>query len=165
MAADHPVSRFMALVDPSTIKKDRCWLWIGGNKGNGYGSFNLAGKTVPAHRAAFILFCDGDPTGLDVCHRCDNRACVNPSHLFLGTRLENMRDCLAKGRTARGDRLNPRHGEYSSSAKLDWQRVRAIRASSEPSKQLARTYGVSADSINRIRRNDTWKEEHGRLSK
>lgn len=156
-APAHRVTRFMALVHQTTITRDGCWLWDGADKGNGYGSFVLNGRTVPAHRAAYILFNGDDPGDLDVCHRCDNRACVNPDHLFLGTRLENMTDCKRKGRTARGDRLGDRKGENSTSAKLTWDQVRAIRASSEPSKALAAQYGVSNDNINRIRRNEIWK--------
>lgn len=154
----HPVTRFLALVDTTSIGRDGCWLWSGATKGNGYGNFSLNGKTEPAHRAAFILFNGIEPGALDVCHHCDNRQCVNPDHLFLGTRLDNMRDCKAKGRTARGQRLPDRSGENSTFAKLGWPAVREIRASPEPSKALAARHGVSSDNINRIRRNDTWKE-------
>lgn len=154
---NHIVTRFLALVDPATITRDGCWIWRGGWKGNGYGSFNLNGKTAPAHRAAYILFNHAAPGPLDVCHRCDNRACVNPDHLFLGTRLENMQDCKRKGRIARGDRINARKGEDGPGAKLTWDQVNAIRASEEPSKVLATRFGVTNDNINRIRRNDTWK--------
>ncbi|KPH66060.1 hypothetical protein ADT71_08595 [Novosphingobium sp. ST904] len=151
------MTRFLALVDQTTITRDGCWIWCGSGKGNGYGSFNLNGKTECAHRAAYILFNHEHPGRLDVCHRCDNRACVNPDHLFLGTRLENMQDCMRKGRTARGERLNPRKGENGPAAKLNWDQVRAIRASTEPARALAARYGVSSDNINRIRRNETWK--------
>lgn len=154
----HRVTRFMALVDQASIVRDGCWNWRGASKGNGYGSFVMNGKTMPAHRAAYILFNATEPGPLDVCHRCDNRACVNPDHLFLGTRLENMQDCRSKGRTAKGEKLGNRSGENSTSAKLQWHSVRQIRASREPSKILARRFGVSSDNINRIRRNDTWKE-------
>ena len=154
----HRVTKFLALVDASTITRAGCWIWKGANKGNGYGSFNMSGRAVTAHRAAFIIFNGVEPGPLDVCHTCDNRACVNPDHLFLGTRLDNMQDCMRKGRTARGARLGDRRGEHSASAKLAWADVRAIRASSAPAKELARIYGVTNDNINRIRRNDTWKE-------
>lgn len=131
-----------------------CWEWTGANKGNGYGHTSRG----PAHRRIYELFVGAIPNGLDVCHRCDNRACVNPDHLFLGTRLENMQDCKRKGRTARGSALGNRKGENGSAAKLTWESVYQIRASSEPSKVLAQKYGVTNDNINRIRRNDTWKE-------
>lgn len=153
----HPVTRFMSLVTRSTIDKKGCWLWAGAGKGNGYGNFQLHGRYVPAHRAAFLLFNGEIAPGLDVCHRCDNRACVNPDHLFLGTRLENMQDCARKGRVARGAALGDRRGSNAGAAKLSWDQVTAIRQSAEPSKVIAARYGVSNDNINRIRRNETWK--------
>lgn len=153
----HPVSRFMALVDPATIKKDQCWQWAGASKGNGYGNFVLHGQNKPAHRASYEMFVGPVKSGLDVCHQCDNRGCVNPDHLFLGTRLDNMADCKRKGRTARGAKLGDRRGENSPSARLCWDNVREIRGSPEPAKVIAARFGVTSDNINRIRRNDTWR--------
>ena len=69
-----------------------------------------------------------------------------------------MADCKAKGRIARGPALGNRQGENGSAAKLDWPSVRAIRASTAPSKDLARQYGVDPSNINHIRRHKTWKE-------
>ena len=129
-----------------------CWVWTGATKGNGYGHTSRG----PAHRRSYELFVGPIPAGMDVCHHCDNRPCINPAHLFVGTRLENMQDCKRKGRTARGEKLALR-GERGPSAKLTWAQVRAIRSSSEPSKALAAKFGCTNDNINRIRRNDTWK--------
>jgi hypothetical protein len=158
MANHSSLVRFLSLIDKSTINKNTCWRWGGGNKGNGYGSFVYRGKTWPAHRAAYALFVGEPPKGMDVCHTCDNRECVNPDHLFLGTRADNMADCKAKGRTARGAALGDRRGEKGSAAKLTWDDVRAIRSSNEKPKSIAAKYGVTNDNINRIRRHDTWKE-------
>jgi len=84
-----------------------CWNWIGAQRGAGYGSFRISThKTTAAHRMAYEL-ANGEIGELHVLHTCDNRKCVRPSHLFLGTHLENVADCKAKGRTK-----SPKRGWY-----------------------------------------------------
>lgn len=87
--------RFFRFVDPT----DTCWLWTGGHTNGGYGLFRLnQQKSVLVHRWAYGHFVAPIPTGLCVCHACDVRRCVNPTHLWLGTHSDNMRDAVAKGR-------------------------------------------------------------------
>lgn len=76
-----------------------CWIWPGATKVVGYGKVRWSGVDVLAHRKAWELERGPIPRGKQVCHRCDNPLCVRPSHLFLGTFRQNMRDKVAKGRT------------------------------------------------------------------
>ena len=108
-----------------------CWEWQGGRNGSaGYGMMGFRNKAILCHRFAYDL-CRGDiPDGILVCHHCDNRLCVNPSHLFLGTFADNNVDMARKGRMEKqkGDRCSRGHNLYVSRVLPDGRKHRYCRA-------------------------------------
>lgn len=131
-----------------------CWIWMASLNTGGYGQIGPKsyGKPLRAHIASWLLHNGPIPKKLCVCHDCDNRRCVNPAHLFLGTHADNMRDMAFKKRVA--------HGERCYHAKLRETDVRFIRALDLPKygaqMLLARLFGVSRTTICTIRKRKVW---------
>lgn len=133
------------------ILKTRCWVWLGGIV-DGYGQFWSQGKHVYAHRYCWDIH-NGGVSQLQVLHHCDNRFCVNPTHLFLGTNQDNRTDCVAKGRQIKG--------EQTRFAKLNTNIVLEIRRLYETGKfyqvKLASMFGITPTTVCHIIRRKTWK--------
>lgn len=182
-------TRFWAKVD-KTGGVDACWLWTASLDTYGYGQFRAGVKMLKAPRIAWTLANgqiphDGSHHGTCVCHRCDNPACCKPSHLFLGTMGDNMRDKTTKGRcnspfgsangrhtkphkTARGDRHGSQtkpesvaRGERVNTAKLTAAQVIEIReryaAGGTTQQELATQFGVKSPAISQIVNRRKWK--------
>lgn len=140
--------RFEASISPEP--NSGCWLWTGCYSSNGYGQICVDGRGMNTHRASWIYHNGPIPNGMCVRHHCDNRACVNPAHLCLGTLNDNNQDKVARGNGA---------GERNSGVKLSFAKVREIRASNEMQSVLARKYGVHQSLISRIKRYENWRVE------
>lgn len=144
--------RFFKLVE--VLGPSECWNWKSCINHAGYGVFmNAAGKSRLAHREAWRLMIGHIPGGLYALHKCDNPKCVNPSHLFLGTQKDNLRDMWDKGRARPG----VSRGQDNGCALLTEQMVREILASSDSGVSLSERYGVSQSAICDVRRRRTWK--------
>lgn len=138
------LERFWAKIS----KTDGCWNWIGSTAG-GYGQVTRATKKIPAHRMSWELHFGGIPDGLMVLHRCDNKLCVRPDHLFLGDASANMRDMVAKGKHPK--KLN------SYRAKLTPDQVSLIRKSDKGCTHFARLFGVDQSTILAIKKGQSWR--------
>lgn len=146
--------RFWSKV-PSITSTKTCWEWGAGRHERGYGTFRLNGKMLKAHRVAWELTHGEIPDGLWVLHKCDNPACVNPNHLFLGTHQDNVDDKVSKNRQAK------QAGEKHPQHKLTLKQVNSIRSQYVPGKvsqeKLARDFGVGQSEISDIINRKRWQ--------
>lgn len=132
----------------ANVKKGRrCWEWVG--KGGKYGIIS----GMPAQRFSWLIHYGDIPPKMDVCHKCDNPSCVKPSHLFVGTRADNIRDAAKKGRMC--------HGEKHRNNKLravDVMRIKRSDCSQWGAKMgLAKRFGVSRQNIDQILSGKSWR--------
>ena len=153
-----------------TANPSRCWEWNAGKFQTGYGAFGVKGKTCKASRIAYYLthlFNSEDKPF--VCHKCDNPACCNPSHLFLGTPKENTQDKFKKGRgnTPVGERHKSKtqphtvkRGTDLWNSVLNEDQVREIRAryaAGAVQRQMAIEFGISTGTMRDIVHRKNWK--------
>ena len=139
------MERFLSKV----AKTESCWLWIGAKSGRGYGAFRSPDEQK-AHRFSYSRYVGQIPQGFSVCHRCDNPACVNPDHLFVGTHADNMKDKMSKGR---GNHLV---GTKHPRSKLTESQVIAIRADNRRQVEIAESYGIKQAQVSEIKRRIAW---------
>jgi len=159
------------LIAKIRVEANGCWIWSGTKNGGGYGTIGLgsaaSGKGF-VHRVAWELFRGKIPNGKLVCHHCDVKICCNPSHLFIGTYLDNSRDAVAKGRVPKGERWrtvartsSQARGERHGMAKITERAVRSIIAEFKTRKftmkQIGGKYGISRSMVANIVKGANWK--------
>lgn len=132
---------------------DGCWLYTGGLNRDGYGRISFAHTPLRAHRVAWIVAYGPVPDGKHVCHACDNRACVNPRHLWLGDHDANMADLKRKGRRLSSPLIR---GERNGRSMVTEHEVRLIRADKRPQAQVAADYNIHPTTVAQIRLRKTW---------
>jgi hypothetical protein len=150
---------------PKVIKGDvsDCWIFAGALGRGGYGEFWDGESTdnprsVGSHRWSYMKFVGPIPDGLDVLHHCDNPPCVNPSHLWVGTHAENMKDAVQKNRF-QGPNAGGRH---LSTCIMSWEKVREMRArfarGGVSRRELADEFGVEYSGTCKILKGTMWPE-------
>lgn len=164
------VAGWMAYFQRHTRATDTgCMEWQRSIDAYGYGVGRMVGKNVKAHRIAYLVFIGDIPEKLFVCHRCDNRKCVNPEHLFLGTNRENMLDAARKGRLSSGESHSRRkketcqRGSRHYKAKITESDVLEIleKRKSRSAPSVAAEYGISDGTIYRIEAGKVWTHVSG----
>lgn len=161
------IDKFWSLVDDSEYGPAGCWVWQAYRNKQSYGVINTNCQRFLAHRFSWFLVHGNIPDDLIACHRCDNPSCVNPSHVWLGTRQQNALDRDSKKRVASGNNHGLRknagaasHGERHYLAKLTTDSVVLIRKlyqSGQSCKDIASNFDVTDGAILAVVLRKTWK--------
>lgn len=138
---------------PTDSSLGQCWEWTGAKCAGRYGNTWFTRRPVLAHRLSYMLHI-GDPRRQYVCHHCDNGMCVRPSHLFIGDQFDNMRDMVAKGRGVAP--IGEKHPLSKLSRSQVIQAFR-LKKNGKTGADIARLYGVTRATINKILRGESWK--------
>lgn len=138
-----------------SVSENGCWEWSGPKDRDGYGVFgHHRGKQLRAHRASYAVNVGAIPDRMMVCHKCDNRSCINPDHLFIGSPKENTLDMVNKGRKflTKG----ALHGMAKLSDK-DVSEIIQLRKSGLLLKEIAARYGVTFQHVSLITHRKSWR--------
>jgi len=133
-----------------------CWIWTASLNPTGYGQFMLKNRPSLASRVSYELYKTKIPNKMLVCHTCDNRLCVNPDHLFLGTHQDNTNDMMSKGRS----KNKVFYGESHGNSKLNNEQVLEIRSLHKTGlnyKQIASKFNITSENVGYIVLRKAWK--------
>lgn len=144
----NPIERFWDYVN----KSDGCWEWKGLIMEVGYGAHSIKGKACYAHRFSYELHFGEIPNGKLICHSCDNRKCVNPSHLFVGSHLDNTKDMIDKKRNCKGTNVLTHKLKEE-----DVIKIRSLRKEGFSYNKIANQFGVCWSVARRICLNQSWR--------
>lgn len=132
------------LMEKMTPAPNGCWEWTGGMRADGYGLVWFEGKAQRAHRIAYQVLKGPLDTKDVLCHKCDNRKCINPDHIFIGSRADNVRDAASKNRMP--------HGKSHWNATLSDAQIAMIRSIEGVTyTEIARQFGVAQSTVSRLR--------------
>ncbi len=147
------IDRFFKLLGTGTKKPNGCILWLRHRDTGGYGQMEVDGRGLRAHRVSYAIFVGPPPKGFDVCHRCDVRNCINPVHLFLGTRKENMADMVKKGRGNHGIGEDARRAKLTNADVLE---IRERHEAGQSNKDIAAHFKIDKTSAWAIATRRRW---------
>lgn len=140
---DKDIARFWSHVD----KSGNCWTWTGARNHDGYGRFQLHGNIYNASRVSWVIVHGAIPPRYCICHTCDNPPCIRPDHLFLGTRSDNGRDMVSKGRAT-----------YAKLQPHQIPEIRQLRLLGWSLKAIANRFGVSLSMVSMIINRISWRD-------
>lgn len=146
------INRFWSKVDKGPHPKG-CWLWMGADRGNGYGAMKIDGRVHSSHVVAFAIANGPQPDGTLVTHECDVRRCCNPDHLIAGTPKKNFDDMESRGRRVLA--LGERAGAHKLT-EAEVRDARRLKAEGATGAQIARIFGVDKSTINNMLRGESW---------
>ena len=152
MAKENPQQYILNRI---TVNELDCWEWQK-SKTNGYGRLVKGGKNIPAHAYSYIAFIGEIPTGMQINHKCNNRSCVNPKHIYAGTQKQNVKDMDDSGRR------NQVNGEQNGNSKINETIAKQIFDHKGHAKIAAKKFGVSISLVYAIKKKLIWKQIHAK---